>query len=90
MATNPGWNDKGPIIATYQGELPPHCAALCMTKVQVQLLTMKAIEPKDLEYARYAMMMDPLVLQNLEPAEAREMANDLFDAEKECLGYFRA
>ena len=45
-------------------------------------------QTKDLEYARYAMMMDPLISQALEPAEARAMADEIFEAEKEWLGFY--
>lgn len=88
MAMARGWGQTGPLSVAYQGALPPQCAALCQTNVTVHGLVVKACETGDPEYLRHAMMFDPLVSGVLEPAEARAMADELLEAEKQWLPQF--
>ena len=89
FATRKGWSQQGPIITAFQGDLPPQCAALCMTNVQVHGLVVKACETGDTEYLKYALMMDPLISQVLEPSESRLMGEELIEAEKQWLPQFK-
>jgi alpha-galactosidase len=88
MATRRGWGQKGPILTTYQGDLPPQCAALCNTNVQVHNLVIKAYQTGNPEYVKYAMMLDPHISQVLEPPEARAMTEEFLEAEKKWLPEF--
>lgn len=89
IAIRRGWGQQGPIQAMYQGELPPQCAALCNSNIQVHTLVVKACQTGNPEYVKYAMMMDPHISQVLEPTEARAMAEEILTAEKAWLPQFK-
>ena len=89
MATGRGWGQVSPIIPTFHGDLPPQCAALCMSNIKVHELVVKACQTGNSEYLIYALMYDPLISQVLEPAEARLMGEELLEAEKQWLPQFR-
>jgi alpha-galactosidase len=88
FATRRGWGQTGPIIPAYQGELPPQCAALCMTNIKVHELVVKACQTGDAEYLKYALMFDPHISGVLDPAEIRQMGEELIAAEKQWLPQF--
>jgi len=48
------------ISPCYIGNLPPQCAALNKTNINVQELVVKAVLEKDKEAAMQAIMLDPL------------------------------
>jgi alpha-galactosidase len=70
------------------GDLPPQCAALNQSNVTVQALSVEAGLTGDPEYAMQAIAMDPLTSAVCTLAEAREMAHDLLEAEREWLPQF--
>ncbi|MHA1732791.1 MAG: family 4 glycosyl hydrolase [Promethearchaeota archaeon] len=88
VAIRPGWGHDRPVVPTFQGELPPQCAALCRTNVNVQELVVRACQRRDPELVKYAMMLDPMTSQVLEPAEARAMAEELLEAQAKWLPQF--
>mgnify|MGYP006282221483 CR=1 FL=1 len=88
IAVGRGWSNQGPVSSMFQGELPPQCAALCKTNINVQELVVKACLEENPEYVRLAMMMDPHISQVLEPSEAREMADEMMEAQKKWLPQF--
>lgn len=88
MAVRSGWGHGRKIVPTYQGRLPPQCAAMCRTNVSVQALVVEACQTGDPEYVKHAMMMDPLTQQVLEPAEARAMAEEMLEDQKQWLPQF--
>jgi len=81
--------DKVGIHPCYVGDLPPQCAALNRTNINVQELTVKAILQKDREAAIQAIMLDPLTSALLTLNEARKMAEEMLEAEKKYLPKFK-
>lgn len=65
------------------GELPEQLAALNRANMSVHKLTVNSILNRDREAAIRAFMLDPLTAAVSTPAEIREMAEELFAAEKE-------
>ncbi len=72
----------------YVGDLPPQCAALCRSNIAVQELTVKAILERDRESAFHAVALDPITSAACSLGEAREMFEELWEAEGDLLGYY--
>ncbi len=70
------------------GELPPQCAALCMTNVGVQTLAAEAALESDPERLAQAVAMDPLTSAVCTLREAREMCSEMLEAERAWLPGF--
>jgi len=70
------------------GSLPPQCAALCASNMAVFELGATAAVERDREAAIHALMLDPLTAAVCSPAEIRQMAEEIFEAEKEYLPGF--
>ncbi len=81
----PCYVDKTGVHPAHVGNLPPVCAALNRTNVNVQELAVKAALEKDREAAFHAVMLDPLTAACLEPAEVRKMVDEMFEAERKWL-----
>jgi alpha-galactosidase len=86
---------EGPIYAnrtglhkTMVGKLPAQCAALNLTNITVQRLTVEAAMGEDPEQIVYACAMDPLTAAVLTLKEIREMAAEMLEAEKQWLPQF--
>jgi len=73
---------------TVVGNLPPQCAALNMTNVIVQGLTVEAAIKGDPELAMQAVAMDPLAAAVCTLNELREMTRELFAAQSQWLPQF--
>jgi len=73
--------DKNGIHPCYVGELPPQCAALNRTNINVQELAVKAALEKDRIAAMQAVMFDPLTSALLTPREIEKMVDEMFKAE---------
>ena len=73
---------------SYVGELPPQCAALNLTNINVQRLAVKAAVEGDPEAAAQACALDPLTAAKLTLREIREMTAELLEAEAEWLPQF--
>ncbi len=84
----PVYVDRGGLHAIGIGNLPPQCAALCMSNVLPQGLAVKAALNGDFEYVVQAVAMDPLTSAVLTLKEARDMAIEIYEAEKEYLPQF--
>jgi alpha-galactosidase len=87
-AEGPIYADKTGLHQTIVGDLPPQCAALNMTNINVQKLTVEAAISGDTEYIVHACAMDPLTSSVLTLNEIREMASEMFEAEKAWLPQF--
>ncbi|NQU43483.1 alpha-glucosidase/alpha-galactosidase [bacterium] len=74
--------DKNGFTPTYLGPLPEQVAALCRSNMAVYELTSQGILNHDRESIVHAMMLDPLSAAICTPEEIRNMAEDLFRAEK--------
>ena len=71
------------------GDLPAQCAALCRTNVNVQELTVKAIRERDKEAAYHAILLDPLTASQIPMDRARDMFEEMWEAEGDLLAYYK-
>ncbi len=70
------------------GELPPQCAALCMSNVNSQILAAEAALNSDPERIVQAVAMDPLTSAVCTLNEAREMCIEMLEAQRRWLPNF--
>ena len=68
------------VHGTYVGALPVQCAAMNMTNINVQLLTIEAAKTKKLEHIYQAAMLDPHTASELDIDTIKKMVDDLIDA----------
>lgn len=71
------------------GRLPEHLAALCRSNMAFFDLAVNAVLNKDREMAMHALMVDPLTAAVCSLGEAKEMFDELFEAEREYIGDLR-
>ena len=69
------------------GALPPQCAGLNRTNINVQDLAVQAVLTGDKEHVYHAIALDPLTGALLTLDEIRTMTDDLFAAHAAYLGY---
>jgi alpha-galactosidase len=80
--------DKEGIHPCYVGDLPPQCAALNRTNINVQEMAVRGIVEKDKTKIFQSILLDPLTGAVLTIDETRRMVDEIFKAEKEYLkGY---
>ncbi|MEI6916075.1 MAG: alpha-glucosidase/alpha-galactosidase, partial [Armatimonadota bacterium] len=84
----PMFVDRMGLHPTVVGNLPPQLAALNMTNVIVQGLTVEAALTGNSELAAQAVSLDPLTSAVCTLSEAREMTRAMFDAEAKWLPQF--
>ncbi len=84
----PVYADRTGLHPTSIGDLPPQCAALNMTNVLVQELTVKAALDADPELVMQAIALDPLTGAVLTLHEIREMTREMLQAESKWLPQF--
>lgn len=72
--------DSNGVRGVHAGPLPSQCAALNMTNVQVQQLTVEAAVKQKRELAYQAAFLDPHTAAELPLDTIRSMCDDLFDA----------
>jgi alpha-galactosidase len=82
--------DRAGIQPCHVGELPPQCAALNMSNVNVQELAVRAVLDRDREAAFHAVALDPLTASVVPLPEIREMFEELWEAEGERLSNYGA
>ena len=87
-AEYPLFVDRMGIHKTFVGRLPSQCAALNMTNINVQRLTVEAAMTGDTEKIVHACAMDPLTAAVLTLKETRDMAAEMLEAEKQWLPQF--
>ena len=78
--------DKSGIHPTFAGELPPQCAAMNMTNINVQLLTIAAAHEMSMEHVYHAAMLDPHTGSQLSTDEIVALCDEL-KAAHEAAGY---
>ncbi len=81
--------DKGGVHPCHVGDLPPQCAALNRTNINVQELGVKAAVEKDKTLAFQAILLDPLTSAILTIDETRKMVDEMFKVEAEYLKGFK-
>ena len=84
----PIYVDKLGLHPTVVGDLPPQCAALNMTNVIVQGLTVEASFTGDPELVVSAAALDPLTAAVLTLQEIRDMVTEMMDAQAAHLPQF--
>lgn len=72
--------DAHGINPTYVGKLPLQCAAMNMTNINCQLLTIEAAATKKKEHIYHAAMMDPHTGAQLSIDDIVKMCDELFEA----------
>lgn len=80
--------DRMGLHPTVVGDLPPQCAALNMTNVNVQGLAVEAGLTGDPELVMNAIALDPLTSAVLTLREARDLTIEMFEAEAQWLPQF--
>jgi len=84
----PTFADDTGLHPTFVGELPPQCAALCLTNINSQTLAAEAALNADTERIVQAVAMDPLTSAVLTLRETRDMCAELLEAERPWLPHF--
>src|ERR1035437_4505428 len=84
----PTFADDTGLHPTFVGELPPQCAALCMTNINSQTLTAEAALSADPERVMQAVAMDPLAGAVCTLKEIREMCSEMLEAQRKWLPHF--
>lgn len=85
----PAFVDAMGLHPTVVGDLPPQCAALNMTNVNVQGLAVRAAIDGDPELAANAVSLDPLTSTKVTLKEARDMTIEMLAAEARWLPQFK-
>jgi alpha-galactosidase len=85
----PIYVDRLGLHPTGVGDLPPQCAALNMTNVLVQGLTVDASFSGDPETIVQAVALDPLTAAVLTLKEIREMTSEMLEAQRDYLPQFK-
>lgn len=75
--------DKNGISPSYVGDLPPQCAALNRTNINIQELAVRGIVEKDRTKIFQSILLDPLTSAVLTIEETRQMVDEMFQAEAE-------
>jgi alpha-galactosidase len=84
----PMYADSGGLHAVLVGGLPPQCAAMNLTSINVQRLAVQAALEGDPEAVVHACALDPLTGAVLTLREIREMASEMLEAQREWLPQF--
>jgi alpha-galactosidase len=87
-AEGPIYVDRTGLHKTVVGDLPPQCAALNLTSINVQRLAVEAAISGDPEHIVHACALDPLTGAVLTLKEVREMASEMLEAERAWLPQF--
>ncbi len=85
----PVFADRQGLQPTVIGDLPPQLAACCMTNVNVHGLVVEAALTGNPDLVAQAVALDPLTAAVCTLAEARAMATEMMEAEKEWLPQFK-
>lgn len=72
--------DKNGVQGCYVGDLPVQCAAMNMTNINVQLLTIEAARTLKKDHIYQAAMLDPHTSSELDIDTIKKMVDDLIEA----------
>ncbi|MBM3745575.1 MAG: alpha-galactosidase [Acidobacteria bacterium] len=84
----PTFADDAGLHPARVGELPPQCAALCMTNINSQILAAEAALESDPERVVQAVALDPLTGAVCTLKEVREMCAEMLEAQRRWLPNF--
>ena len=87
-AEGPIYVDRTGLHKTLVGDLPPQCAALNMTNINVQRLAVEAAVSGDPEHLVHACALDPLTAAVLTLKDIREMTAEMLESQKQWLPQF--
>jgi alpha-galactosidase len=87
-AEGPVYADRTGLHRTIVGELPPQCAALNLTNINVQRLAVLAAKTGNPETVVQVCALDPLTSSVLTLKEIRDMVGEMLEAENEWLPQF--
>jgi alpha-galactosidase len=87
-AEGPMYVEKTGLHKTIVGDLPPQCAALNLTNINWQRLTVEASLTGDVEHVVHACALDPLTGAVATLKEIREMAAEMLEAQRQWLPQF--
>jgi alpha-galactosidase len=87
-AEGPMFADRTGLHRTIVGEIPPQCAALNLTNINVQRLAVLAAKSGDPETVVQACALDPLTSSVLTLGGIRQMVAEMLEAEKDWLPQF--
>ncbi len=77
--------DSNGVQPTAPGPLPPQCAAVNRTNINVQELAVEAALTGDREHVYHAVALDPLTGAMLTLEQIRQMVDEMFEAERDWL-----
>ena len=80
--------DRNGVTPTYVGDLPPQCAALTRTNVNVQELAIEAALTRKREHIYHAALLDPHTAAELTIDDTIALCDDLIEAHKDYLPHF--
>ncbi|SDJ52470.1 alpha-glucosidase/alpha-galactosidase [Paenibacillus naphthalenovorans] len=80
--------NKGGVQPCHVGDLPPQLAAINMTNINVQQLTVEAVLTGNVDYVYQAAMLDPHTSSVLSLDEIWDMTKELLDAHADLLPQF--
>jgi alpha-galactosidase len=81
--------DKNGVTPCRAGKLPPQLAAMNMSNISVQLLTIEAAHTRKREAVYHAAMMDPHTAAELSLDDIRHMVDELIEAHGSWMPHFR-
>lgn len=81
--------DASGVTPTYVGDLPPQLAALNMTNINVQLLTIEAAMTRKKDHIYHAALLDPHTSSELTIDQIVSMCDDLIEAHGDWLPEFK-
>ncbi|WIV20608.1 alpha-glucosidase/alpha-galactosidase [Paenibacillus polygoni] len=81
--------DGSGISPTYVGDLPPQCAALNLTNINTQLLTIEAAMTGKKEHIYHAAMLDPHTAAELSMDDIIRMCDELIEAHGDWLPRYK-
>lgn len=81
-------NGEG-VLPCHVGPLPVQCAAMNMTNINVQLLTIEAARTKKREHIYQAAMLDPHTGSELDIDTIKKMVDELIEAHGEYMAMYR-
>ena len=81
--------DRNGIQGTFVGKLPPQCAAMNMTNINVQLLTIEAALTLKRDHIYQAAMLDPHTAAELSIDDIVKLCDDLIDAHGDMLPKYK-
>ncbi len=84
----PTFADDTGLRPTYVGDLPPQCAAACMTNINVQTLAALSAIEADTEHLVHAIALDPLTSAVCTLKEIRDMTSEMLEAQRQWLPQF--